>query len=375
MALQHILLVDDVAKNIQVAANILKQTGCTISFAQSGERALEILRKGPVDLVLLDVMMPGLDGYETCILIKNDRALSDIPVIFLTARDDPRSISQAFESGGIDYIAKPFNSEELLARVNTQLKLVQALKEIREQKEHLEKTNSVKDQLFSIVAHDLRNPFNGLMVMTEIMNYKLEQMNTTQIREMINLLYDASREGYLLLDNLLEWSRSQREEIEFKPVSVDIEVLIKGNLNLIYPLARTKGVEIETDFDGLPGIEADSHMLDIVIRNLLSNAIKFAPQKGKIEIVAYVKDLFIEFSVRDNGMGVPENIRETLFDPVRKSSTPGTANERGSGLGLILCKEFVERHKGKLWVETEPGKGSTFGFTLPINIEKFRAFS
>lgn len=366
MPQQHILLIDDVAKNIQVAANVLKQTACQISFAQSGEKALEILNHESIDLVLLDVMMPGIDGYEVCRRIKADESLRDIPVIFLTARNDIESITQAFQSGGIDYISKPFNSEELLARVTTHLELSKTQREVRKQKGDLEKTNAVKDKLFSIIAHDLRNPFNGLMVLSDILKYKFNRMKPEEIKSMIELIHDSSRDGYLLLENLLEWSRSQRDQIAFRPVAIDLETLIMGNINLMKTMVVSKNISILIELADAPEIVADAHMVDTILRNLITNAIKFTPQDGDIEIRTVTHKDKIEISVIDTGAGMTEEQLANLFKPVKTRSISGTVNEKGTGLGLLLCKEFIDRHNGDIRVGSTPGKGSVFTISLPL---------
>jgi two-component system, sensor histidine kinase and response regulator len=365
----HILIVDDVARNIQVVANILKHEQCLISFAQSGEKALELIGKEVPDLVLLDVMMPNLDGYEVCEHIKKHEATKVIPIIFLTAKNDIESITKAFQSGGVDYITKPFNNEELRARVRTHLNLRAAFKQISEQKSELAELNAIKDKFFNIIAHDLRNPFNGLLVLTDILKEKITRMDKKEIRTMIDLLHNSSKDGYELLENLLEWSRSQRNVLEFNPSEIRLHQMVRGNIHLLTPLAVSKKIRLSANISEDIMLNADRHMLDTVLRNLITNAIKFTPEEGNVKISAKVEKESVVVTIKDSGIGISAGDLEKLFKTELKFSTQGTAKERGTGLGLVLCKEFIDKHSGRIWAESEVGRGSSFKFSLPSQKE------
>ncbi len=365
MSVSHLLIVDDIAKNIQVAASVLKNEECKISFAQSGEKALEILAKEKIDLVLLDVMMPNMDGFEVCERIRENPDFKNIPVIFLTAKTDTQSITRAFQLGGVDYISKPFNNDELLARVRTHLRLHNALEQIEDQNKLLQDTNTVKDKLFSIIAHDLRNPFNGLLVLSDILRTKFNSMRADDTANMIELIYQSSRDGYDLLENLLEWSRSQRNQIEFRPGTVNLNQLIQGNLQLLTAMAQSKKISLTTELKESIRLTADSHMLDTVIRNLITNAIKFTRAGGFVSITAEEKEQQVVVAVTDSGIGIDEDELADFFSNIGTKSTQGTFNEKGTGLGLILCKEFITHHHGTIWVERPPMGGSRFIFSVP----------
>jgi two-component system sensor histidine kinase/response regulator len=365
MSKPHILIVDDVVQNMEIAAHVLRHEDCQISFAQSGDKALEIIENEEVNLVLLDIMMPDMDGFEICERIKADKKNEGITIMFITAMNDIESITHAFQAGGIDYITKPFNSDELRARVHNQIALSQAIEENKRQKQVLEETNAFKDKLFSIIAHDLRNPFNGLLLLSEILKFKLDEMNTEEIKTMINLIYYSTKDGYELLENLLEWNRSQNGKIKFQPVQTDITKLIHGNVQFLSPLAFTKDIEIKAGNTESLVFRVDQRMTDSIIRNLITNAIKFTPNNGSVSISATRIANTLEIKVSDTGMGIPKSTQDSLFNLSEKKSRPGTANERGTGLGLLLCKEFVDRHQGRIEVESSEDEGSTFTVSLP----------
>lgn len=234
------------------------------------------------------------------------------------------------------------------------------------QRDRLEEVNSLKDKLFSIIAHDLRNPFNGLLVLTDILKYKLDRMEKGEIRKMIDLIYDSSKDGYDLLENLLEWSRSQKDQIEYNPVAVDVSKLVKGNIQLTKPMAISKNVNLVTDIPAKLVITADPHMIDTIIRNLITNAIKFTPENGTIIVKIKKADDKVWVSVKDSGVGIDKKTLDNLFGSSVINSAVGTANEKGTGLGILLCREFIQRQGGKIWAESETGKGSEFIFTLPL---------
>ncbi len=363
----RILIVDDVTKNIQVVANILKPHGYHINFAQDGKSALESVNLKYFDLILLDVMMPGMDGFQVCQLIKKNKKTAGIPIIFLTAKTDSDSIAKAFKVGGVDYVTKPFNPSELIARVKTHIELQKSYVTISEQNAKLKELNAAKDKFFSLIAHDLRNPFNGLIVLTDILRTRYDHIQKNEIEQMINLIHNASKDGYELLENLLTWSRSQRNKITFSPTLVDIQALVKGNIQLLSNIAGIKNIEIENTIEKSIQMKADSNMMDTILRNLITNAIKFTHTGGKIFIRAEVKNKWVQISVEDTGIGLKPKEVEKLFKIDSKKTTLGTAEEKGTGLGLILCKEFVEKHNGKIWAESILGKGSTFFVKLPLS--------
>lgn len=230
----------------------------------------------------------------------------------------------------------------------------------------LKEANATKDKFFSIISHDLKNPFNALMGFSDYLAENLKEMEPDEIEEQINMLSKASHQAYNLLEDLLIWSKSQRGTIQFNPSSLAVQDIfneIKANLS---DVASGKSISLIFENKGNPYLYADMNMLKTILRNLVSNAIKFSDRNSDIRIIAENNDLYTIITVRDKGIGISEKNIERIWQLSEQYTTKGTENEEGTGLGLVLCKEFVDKHKGKIWVESEPGKGSNFKFTLPF---------
>jgi signal transduction histidine kinase len=229
----------------------------------------------------------------------------------------------------------------------------------------LQELNATKDKFTSIIAHDLKSPFNSLIGFSGLLENASKKKDLEKVSEYAKHIKDVSVQTYKLLENLLEWSRSQTGKISFEPKAMDIKVSIKNVVDLMYPVAKRKEVNIDIDAETIP-VLVDENMIHTILQNLLSNAIKYSYHKGNITISAKEKEGMLLLSVKDEGMGITEDKRSKLFQLDESLSEPGTDGERGTGLGLILCKEFVERHRGKIDVESELGKGSTFIIYLPL---------
>lgn len=364
-----ILIVDDNPENLSVLGNILGKNGHNLIFAQNGVVALNVAKKRKPTLILLDIMMPNMDGFEVCRQLKQNVTLAEIPVIFLTAKTEKEDVITGLKLGAVDYVTKPFNQEELLARVNTHLELQTAKEELRAAFIAKKEALATKDKLFSIISHDLSNLFNGLLGISSLLAEKDEVTLSDAEKEEYSqdVLRLASR-GYNLLKNLLEWSRSQTGRMQVKPIAINLSNLIQQNIQLLEENAKAKNINLyaHLDEDAL-SVFADLNMFDTVIRNLLSNAVKFTPPSGEIQIFSKkVANNLIEISVSDTGIGIKAEDIDKLFRIDVTHTTPGTAKEVGNGLGLILCQEFTEKCGGTLGVESEEGKGSRFYIRLPI---------
>ena len=253
--------------------------------------------------------------------------------------------------------------EYLYERSNT---IQKEKEEIEEKKSWLEKMNATKDQFFSIIAHDLKNPFNTIIGLSELLVYRYDKYSNEKVKEFIRQIHTHSSSAYNLLDNLLQWARSQTGRLEVSHQKLNIERLIEENVSLLKNKATQKEIEIELIPKRVPEVYADENMINTVLRNLLTNAIKFTPQKGRIQVQADDHDKsYIKISVKDNGMGIDKENIPKIFDLTSHFTTRGTDSEEGTGLGMVLCKDFVEKNHGTIWVESEKKKGSTFYFTLP----------
>jgi len=238
---------------------------------------------------------------------------------------------------------------------------------LKENEVRLSELNATKDKFFSIIAHDLRNPFNTIIGFSEILEDQIKSKDYGNIEKFATLIKDSSDQVMDLLTNLLEWSRLQTGKIQLRPECFEIGSLINRIVNLFNDTARQKKITISTEISGNEELFADLEMIDTVIRNLISNAIKFTPSGGTITILTKQTQEEQIVVIQDNGIGIKQEVIAKLFRIDENHSTLGTQNEKGTGLGLLLCKEFIEMHGGKIWVESELGKGSTFSFSIPTH--------
>ncbi len=236
---------------------------------------------------------------------------------------------------------------------------------LKESEASLREINSTKDKFFSIIAHDLRSPFNGILGFSEVLSEQVRNHNYEGIDKYAEIINTSSQRAMDLLSNLMEWSRSQTGRMEFNPEYIDVVVLINSVNELLKTTAEQKLINVTLNIPYNLILYADKAMIETVLRNLLSNAIKFTPKKGEIIISAEEKEDEYLIFIKDSGVGIGNNNLEKLFRIDGSFSTLGTANENGTGLGLILCKDFIEKHKGEVWVESEVGVGSKFYFSLP----------
>jgi signal transduction histidine kinase len=256
--------------------------------------------------------------------------------------------------------------KEILTRLHEMEQLNSSLEILLEQRtSKLTEIVSTNAKFLTIIAHDLRSPFSSIIGILELLKLSLKEFNKQEIEEYVDIVYNSANNTLVLLDNLLVWAVSQNKEKNFKPVKINMFELLTEEIENLKTLADQKQISI-VQFTG-PGLNAiaDLQMVRTILRNLICNAIKYTDINGKITINAVENKQHIEVSVKDNGVGITPEIRKKLFKIDYLHSTPGTRDEKGTGLGLLLCKEFIELHGGNIWIDSEPGKGSSFSFTLP----------
>lgn len=241
---------------------------------------------------------------------------------------------------------------------------------LEERQRHIEELNTSKDKFFSIIAHDLKNPFNSIIGLSEILKEEITSNDHKAIEEYAGLINTSAVQTLRLLENLLEWANSQLGNILFNPLPVKLSDLFNEEFNVLNDMANRKSIELKSSLPDNLIIIADKNMIKTILRNLISNAIKFTHKNGKVEVNAVINKENVEIAVSDNGIGMTNETMAKLFRIDAKLTTRGTENEKGTGLGLFLCKEFVEKHGGKIWVESETGKGSTFKFYFPLEINR-----
>jgi len=363
-----ILIVDDVDANVLLLKILLSKAGYKTLCAHDGKEALAIIENQLPDLVLLDIMMPVMDGHEVAARLREMPKTLELPIIFLSALNSPDDIVKGFKFGAADYVSKPFNKDELLIRVRHQLILISAKRTIETQKEELHKTIEARDKLYSIIAHDLRSPIGSIrMVMNALsLNVPKEHLDE-DMYELMMMGNRLAEESFVLLDNLLKWTKSQTGRLNtvFQD-QVDILSLIKGEVELSEVVAELKKISIKLEGNTSAKARIDQDMIKTVLRNLMSNAIKFSKQGSEVKVVITENIANVEISIIDKGEGISKENQEKLFNAATHFTSFGTDNEEGSGLGLLLCKEFVARNGGNIWFKSELKKGSTFSFDIPI---------
>src|SRR5574344_1703131 len=363
-----VMIVDDVDANVLLLKLLLTKAGYKTTTAYNGKDALNLVSRTSPDLILLDIMMPVMDGHEVAEKLKGMPDKRDIPIIFLTALNSPEDIVKGFKNGAADYISKPFNKEELLIRVNHQLSLVSAKRTIEKQKEELEKTVEARDKLYSLIAHDLRAPIGSLRMVMNALSMNVDRSKfDDDIYEVFITGNRLAEDTFVLLDNLLKWTKSQTGRLKtvFQD-DVEILSLIKGELEVSEVVAELKQISIV--FNGYSEAKAriDQDMIKTVIRNLLNNAIKFSNRGSEIIVSLREEGDRVIISVSDKGKGMKASDQEKIFKTNVHNSSFGTENEEGSGLGLLICKEFINRNNGEIWFVSKEGAGSTFSFYIPI---------
>ncbi|WP_418992855.1 response regulator [Alistipes sp.] len=360
-----ILAVDDITTNIMLLKAVLSRAKYKIITATGGTEALEKVASESPDLILLDIMMPDMDGYEVLRRLKADPATADIPVIFLTALHNPEDIVKGFKLGASDYVSKPFNHEELITRVAHHIYLAAAQRTITAQRDELQATVEARDKMYSVIAHDLRSPIGTLKMVFNMLSMSLskEEIGDENF-EMLTMGNDITESTFMLLDNLLKWTKSQigRMNTVFQEVDISEVVLFASKMSDM--VAQVKNIRVEYDIPGPIRVRCDVDMVKTIMRNLMSNAVKYSDEGGRILISVRETPTHAAVSVRDYGIGISEENLPKLLNPEVHFTTYGTRNEEGSGLGLQLCMDLTRRNGGELTVESTEGEGSTFTFTI-----------
>ncbi|MCT7951755.1 response regulator [Ancylothrix sp. C2] len=384
-----ILVVDDTPDNLRLLSTMLTEQGYQVRKSINGKLALTAASSHPPDLILLDIMMPDLSGYEVCEKLKADAKTRQIPVIFLSALDTAMDKVKAFEVGGVDYITKPFHLQEVLARVENQLTIqrqqqrisqqnmqlmqqnLQLLQEINARKkaqqellqanEELKRSNAELEQFAYIASHDLQSPLQVIVGNADMLEWKYGEILGDKGSRYINQIVAAGMRMKQLIEDLLAYSRVGKGKSEFEPTDC-LQVLQEVLENLQEEIAGNQAV---IDYSELPVLMADKTQLLRLFQNLIGNGIKFhrPDVSPKIKISAEQKQSEWVFCIHDNGIGIETQNFDKIFELFQRlhnyDEYPGT------GIGMTICKKIVERHQGRIWVESQVGEGSTFYFTLP----------
>ncbi|MDX2075932.1 MAG: hybrid sensor histidine kinase/response regulator [bacterium] len=366
--LGKVLMVDDVFENIDMMLRVLNREGYEVIIARDGEEAMVQVAEHDPDIILLDVMMPGIDGFQVCQRLKQNDATKDIPVIFITALANTVYIVKGFEVGAVDFITKPFRPKEVVARVNTHLTVTRQRKEIERLREqdrvYFEKLTAMKDDVMNMASHDLKNPLNNVKTAVSLIRRQRKE-DDEKGEELLRIIENSAEQMKNLITGLLDLAKIETgRAINLQPVKVN--KFLDDNLSIFKLAAHDKNITLEfTPIDEEAVVPMDLERMEQVLQNLLSNAIKYTPAGGKVMLGAVITPDSIIINVQDTGMGIPADDLPHLFEKFYRVKNSAHMQVEGTGLGLSIVKSIVENHDGTITVESEFNKGTTFSIHLP----------
>ena len=372
-----ILIVDDNPTNLSVLFEYLEESGYEIAVARSGENAIQQLEHVQPGLILLDILLPGIDGFETCRRLKANPDTKDIPIIFITALTDEIDKVKGFLAGGEDYITKPFHHEEVLVRINSHLTIRQLQIQIEDQQDRLNKQEEIiaqkdrkiqgllatEDNLLSCISNELQHPLNSLLGFARLIHEHIDDYSREEIISNVQRLRHTAEELHGLNENLLMWLKIQRGSIEYQPKPVAIDEIVAYNILAFSSEAEQKGIAVRSSLQEKTIVYADYNMLNAVIRNLLVNVMKFTAKGGTINVSVNNTETSMEISISNSQNAVNSGHLAQLVEQL--ASNQSISCKDTSGLGLLLCKSLVEKHGGTMWSEGQSEKGAIITVSLP----------
>jgi signal transduction histidine kinase len=363
---QKILIVDDDRLNIRILSGILKAEGYILAEASSGEQTLNVYKEFGPDLILLDVMLPGINGFETCRALKTRHGKTCAPIIFITAKNESDDVVEGFSAGGIDYLPKPFNAREVVVRIRTHLQNLLLVEQQKALVEQLSNANSAKNRFLGMAAHDLRNPLAGIRGLTEfLIDGTVGDLTADQL-DLLKNIHAASQSMLELVNELLDVATIESGELKLSPRAVSLADLIGKSVYFANIDAGKKGTKINFELPPQASqIQIDPEKIKQVIDNLLSNAVKYSPPGSTITVEYNATAAATEFCVKDQGPGIPENERDRLFKDFSRLSVKPTGGEKSTGLGLAICRKIVEAHGAQITATNLPHHGCKFVVSFP----------
>lgn len=363
---RKILIVDDDRINIRILAGILQIEGFVIADADSGERALEVLAEFHPDLVLLDVVLPGMDGFATCRELRARHGENAPPVVFITSRTESEDIVEGLAAGGVDYLPKPFRRKESLARIKTHLHNRILNEQQKALVDQLSKANSAKNKLLGMAAHDLRNPLASIRGLAEFLRDGTVGPLSTDQLDLVNTIFETSQSMLSLLNELLDVATIEAGELKIRREPANLSELVEKAVYLNNINAARKNTKIVfSPPDETPIVRMDAPKMKQVMDNLLSNAVKYSPPGSTITVRLSGFHPAYKVAVQDQGPGVPENERHQLFKDFVTLSAKPTGGEKATGLGLAICRKIVEAHRGAITATNLPTGGCEFSVMIP----------
>lgn len=363
-----ILIVDDRPENLYFLECILAQDDREIFQANSGEEALKIAFQEDLSLILLDVQMPEMDGFEVAHILKSTKRTKKTPIVFVTAiSKEKKYIMKGLEEGAIDYLFKPLDTDITCAKVNMLLQLYSQQIEIEQKNAELNKLNEEKNYFIGMASHDLRNPLGNIITFANFIEDEAAISLSEEHKNYLNIIINTSRGMMELLDNLLDVSKIESGETIGKQSDFIVKDLIISCINQTKNNADKKNIHLGFSIgDSVKSIHGNQEQLNQVLINLISNAIKFSHSETSVEVSADVSEGQVVIKVTDQGQGIPDSEQAKVFDAFTKTSVRSTAGEASTGLGLNIAKKLIENHGGKIWVTSKKGEGSTFAFSIPL---------
>ena len=360
-----ILVVDDMPSNLEILTTMLKECGHRVRPVPSGRLALEAARLQPPDLILLDINMPGMDGYQVCASLKADEKLAAVPVIFISANNEVFDKVTAFNLGGVDYVTKPFQFEEVEARVETHLELRRQRVELEKSYQNLAELEALRDSLVHMIVHDLRSPLAALVGNLELLKDGTSPLEPDQ-REDIEEAYKAAKRMILMVTGVLDVHKLEAGRMSVEPVDCDARAIAREVIESLGSITEGRDLSLSASQGEVRGM-LDKGILFRVLQNLVANALKFTPpQGGTVQLQVDRNEDIIRFVVKDNGPGIPPEYHGQIFEKFGQVAGKTYGRMFSTGLGLPFCKLAVEAHGGQIGVESEVGKGSTFWVYIPV---------
>lgn len=364
-SLYNILVVEDSDVNLFMLKGILERESFHVFSASDATAALEHLQKERIDLILMDVMLGDANGYDLTKQLKSMQPYQHIPVIFITNLRSPEDIVRGFDSGGVDYVPKPFNKMELLQRIKHQIRLIESNHTITRQTEELKEAIQNRDRMYAILAHDLRSPISSLKMILNILTMQTETEHSSYAA-MVNTGNDIAEQLFSVLDNLLKWTKSSLGMLSFIPQKFDLNDLILGVVETLLPTAKLKNIQVDLDLqDGLE-IFFDVDIMKSILRNLLINAVKFSHSDSHIKMHLYQDQDWAVVEIIDTGVGMNRAAQEQLQQQIFSQDVVTPMRQEGKGLGLWVVYHFIRNHQGEFFFESEEHVGSKFGFKVKL---------
>lgn len=359
-----ILAVDDTPQNLDILVSLLKED-YRVRVATHGKIALKLAAKEQPDLILLDIMMPDMDGFEVCRRLKEMDGFADVPIIFISALDQASDKVKAFTNGGVDYITKPFQAEEVEARVATHLALRSQTRKLRESYDRLSELESLRDSLVHMVVHDMRSPLIGMSGCLQMLHADTADTLGEEQVEDLETAMAAAETLRDMVTSLLDVSRLEAGEMPLQVETCDARTVVSDALSSLGALSKGRRLRFEPSGEPVP-MCCDTEVTRRIVGNLVANALKFTPASGEVGVRAVQSGDRARIEVTDTGPGIPPDYRDRIFEKFGQVDAREEGRKFSTGLGLTFCKLAVEAHGGTIGVDSEEGVGSTFWFALPM---------